>query len=36
MVRQTMTATKKEIKTIKNIKSWCKLIIPSITGEALS
>ena len=28
--------TKKRIKVTKNIKSWCKFIIPSITGVAAS
>jgi len=36
IVRKTTKATKKQMKIIKNIKSWCKLMIPSITGEALS
>lgn len=30
------TRTKKKIKVIKNIKSWCKFMIPSITGVAAS
>ena len=33
-VRAKTTTTKKKINVIKNIKSWCKLIIPSMIGEA--
>jgi hypothetical protein len=35
-VRYKITITKNRTNEIKNIKSWCKLIIPSITGVALS
>lgn len=33
-VLASTTKTKKNMNVIKNIKSWCKLIIPSITGVA--
>ena len=33
-VRIKTTKTKNKINVIKNIKSWCKLTIPSITGVA--
>jgi hypothetical protein len=36
IVRAINTITKKKINVIKNIKSWCKFIIPSITGVAES
>jgi hypothetical protein len=35
-VRPIIIRTKKKIKVMKNIKSWCKLMIPSMTGLALS
>ena len=35
-VLASTTKTKKNMNVIKNIKSWCKLIIPSITGVAAS
>ena len=35
-VRARTTKTNQKIKVIKNIKSWCKFIIPSITGLAAS
>ena len=35
-VRTKTTRTKNKINVIKNIKSWCRFIIPSITGVAAS
>ena len=35
-VRTITTKTKKKINVIKNIRSWCKLMIPNITGVAAS
>jgi len=35
-VRTKTIKTKNKIKVIKNIRSWCKLMIPSITGVAAS
>jgi hypothetical protein len=36
MVLMARTIIKNKINVIKNIKSWCKFIIPSITGVAES